>query len=130
MSMALHDDSDPKAEPIGHGLAAIGYEIASLAETGDRLQSMIGAALAADVARNADHMREFQAIDLLVQRLQGVSVFVDALTRQASPYWRVDLAEAAAGVPLSDLARRLTGQETLPPLGEAPRSDEGDFELF
>ena len=132
--MTLSLPRDSAADPIVDGLAAVGYEIASLAEVADRLQSLIGAALVADSRRNADHLREFQAIDLLVQRLQGVSVFVDALARQTSPYWRVDLTEAASGVALSDLARRLTGEEALPPLCDedkgADEGDGGDCELF
>ena len=133
MTMAARSDSfrATAPDPVVDALVAVGREIAALAEVSDRLQGLISAALVADGSRNADHMREFQAIDLLVQRLQGVSIFVEAMASQASPEWRMDAVGAAAKVPLSDLARRLTGDIEGPcVLRSEPGVDDGELDLF
>lgn len=110
--------------PLARTLTAVAAEVADLAALSDQLQSLVSGALVADTATHADHLREFQAIDLLVQRLQGVSVFMAGLARAAPDDWRLDAASAAAEVALTDLARRLTGED------HADTAPAGDFELF
>jgi hypothetical protein len=106
-------------------------EIGDLARLSDRLQSLISAALLADGSANPDHVKEFQAIDLLVQRLHGVATFVDALAAATPVDWRVDAAAAAAGVPLGDLARRLGGLGAPAGASDQTRPAEtGDLDLF
>jgi hypothetical protein len=108
-------------------LTAVASEVAELAVLSDRLQALISAALMAQGARDAEQMRQFQAIDLLVQRLHGVSVFIEGLRAVTPSAWQVDPSRAAAAVALSDLARRLAG------IGPEPSSEadaSGDLELF
>jgi hypothetical protein len=96
--------------PVAETLSAVALEVNELAHLSDRLQAMISGALINDGATNDDHLREFQAIDLLVQRLHGVSTFVTALANATPGEWKVDAAGATADVVLSALAQRLSGR--------------------
>jgi len=117
--------------PLSTTLSAVAVEIDDLAKLSDRLQSLISAALTADGAANSDHMKEFQAIDLLVQRLHGVAIFMSALAESTSVHWHVDAAAAAAGVPLGDLARRLGGLASPTAASDQTRPlPSGDLDLF
>jgi hypothetical protein len=116
--------------PLTETLTALATEIGELARLSDRLQFLISAALVADGAANADHLREFQAIDLLVQRLHGVTNFVESLSALMPAGWRIDAAAAASRVSLTDLARRLSGQSPAPLDSSSSDDDDGDFELF
>jgi hypothetical protein len=118
----------PAAGSVVEVLQAMASELSQMAQVSDRLQLLISAALVADGAANAEHMREFQAIDLLVQRLHGTAIFTECLAAIASPDWRIDALAAAAAVPLSDLARRLGGESDAP--ARPGHADDGDLELF
>jgi hypothetical protein len=115
--------------PLGDTLDAVASEVTDLALISDRLQALISVALIADGTSNSDHMREFQAIDLLVQRLHGVAVFLGALARDTPCEWRANAAAAATDVALTDLALRLTGA-SLKPVEQAEPDSSGDLELF
>jgi hypothetical protein len=94
---------------------------------------VISAALVADSSAHPDHLRDFQAIDYLVQRLHGVAAFMDALAVSAAAQdWRVDAAAAAARLPLSDLANRLGGAHASAGAVDptSPPPTDGDLELF
>jgi hypothetical protein len=97
------------AEGVAQTLMAVALEVRDLARMSDRLQTLISTALVFDGSAHADHLREFQAIDLLVQRLHGVAIFVESLSELTPPGWRLNTGIAAAEVPLTDLARRLSG---------------------
>ena len=119
---------DVCGEPVVTALSAVAREVAQMAAVSDELQVLISAALVADGSSSAEHLREFQAIDLLVQRLQGVATFMEGLAARASPDWRIDVNGAAAAVPLSDLARRLTGG--LDRRADPHETSDGSLELF
>jgi len=124
-------DTASADRPLGDTLDAVASEVTDLAIISDRLQALISAALVADGTTNADHMREFQAIDLLVQRLHGVAAFLVALARETPSEWRANAAAAAADVALTDLALRLTGAAPAPIEAEEAELDgSGDLELF
>jgi hypothetical protein len=115
--------------PVAETLSAVALEVNELAHLSDRLQTMISGALINDGATNDDHLREFQAIDLLVQRLHGVSTFVRALANATPVEWTVDAAGATADVVLSALAQRLSG---LPHVAEPAVLNEeaGSMDFF
>ncbi len=111
-------------------LTAVATEVTELAVLGDQLQILVSSALMSDGATHAAHMREFQAIDLLVQRLQGVSVFMHGLARATPADWRLDAAPMAAQVALADLGRRLTGEACTNDTLSRNAGSVGDCELF
>jgi len=123
-------DKAEDGRPLSTTLSAVALEINDLARLSDRLQTLISGALAADSSANPEHLREFQAIDLLVQRLHGVGIFMDALAGSISEDWRVAAAAAAANVPLGDLARRLGGDESLNGANSVHLPPSGDLDLF
>jgi hypothetical protein len=121
-------DEAEGADPVAETLRALAQELGDLARLGDRLQGPISEALLAAGAADGARMKEFQAIDLLVQRLHGVCVFLDALSELAPPSWRLDCGPALDKVPLTDLARRLARIHHGGVHGGADL--EGDLELF
>jgi len=116
--------------PLSTTLSAVALEINDLAHLSDRLQTLISGALAADSSANPEHLREFQAIDLLVQRLHGVGIFMNALAGSIPEDWRVAAAAAASNVPLGDLARRLGSDESLDSANPVHHAPSGDLDLF
>jgi hypothetical protein len=125
-SAALTDDGEDQPPRLSATLRTMAAELQRLAEISDGLQPLVSAALVADGATNHDHVREFQAMDFLVQHLHGVSAFAAALADGAPDGWRLDAADAATCVSLTDLAKRLAGQAAADPKDEV----EDDFELF
>jgi hypothetical protein len=85
---------DTHGPAVAQTLMAVALEIKDLARVSDRLQSLISTALVFDGSANADHVREFQAIDLLVQRLHGVAIFMEALSDLAPLSWRLSAGDA------------------------------------
>jgi hypothetical protein len=121
---------DGHVPPVAQTLRAVALEVKDLALLTDRLQTLIGVALVFDGSTHADHMREFQAIDLLVQRLQGVAIFMQSLSDLVPLGWRLSVGEAAARVPLTDLARRLSGLPDPPSHTDANAGADDGYELF
>jgi hypothetical protein len=122
------NDQDTGA-PMSQVLGSVATELQALAILSDRLQSLISKALVADSATNAEHLQEFQAIDLLVQRLSGVATFAHALSQAAPQTWRIDAAAAAASITLSDLSRRLSGHSDRR-ASQPSHDDDSNFEMF
>jgi hypothetical protein len=125
-----HTGAHGDAAPVSQTLLAVAQEIGDLARVSDRLQVLISEALIADGTTNADHLLEFQAIDLLVQRLHGVSSFLETLADLAPADWRLDSVAAASNVLLTALANRLSGQDGASDLGSEASGDDGEIELF
>jgi hypothetical protein len=118
------------ATPVAQTLMAIALEVRDLAHLSDRLQTLISTALVLDGSTDADHLREFQAIDLIVQRLHGVAIFVERLSDLAPLSWRLNAADAALHVSLNDLARRLSSvSQPSSPVNANAGADDG-YELF
>jgi hypothetical protein len=76
-------------------------ELSAVAETLQDLPAQLG-------PLDANGVVLAQAIDLLSQRLDGLSAFARALGSLLPSGWRIDARPAAALVKLSDLQHRLT----------------------
>jgi hypothetical protein len=114
---ALTEDAGPTAALY----PALCEELSALAKVAEGLQAATGAlveALGPAAATLNAHRYELQNLDLLTQRLQALAVFFDAMP---------DLERAVGAVTLSDLARRIRGDNAA-----QPKADEatGEFELF
>jgi hypothetical protein len=96
-------------QTVASTLATVAQEMERLARIGDHIQDLISGALLADIAATPEHVRDIQAIDLLVQHLRGIATFLSGLSDRAEPQWLVDTAGAALNVPLQDLADKLGG---------------------
>lgn len=106
-------------------LSAVRVELAELAVSGLRLQDILGVAIGQGGARpDAALIEEAQGLDRMVQRLSALSDFIQAVTADLPPAWRLDVDQALDALPLTDLARRLGRRE----MAEAVES--GEFEAF
>lgn len=121
------------ASDLPHGLAGslegVAHELGLLQAQILRMQDVchtpdIGSALDAII------IRELQGLDLVSQRLGVLSMFVRDVV-EATPFDpAIDLTEALEGMPLKDVAERLSAQAR----GEEPPDQtgilSGDFDLF
>jgi hypothetical protein len=106
-------------------LAAMKVELAELAVCGERLQDVLGEAISHAVGRpDPALIEEAQGLDRMVQRLSALSDFIQAVTADLPPGWRLDVDAALEALPLSDLAGRL-GRRNV-----GARAPSGDFEMF
>lgn len=106
-------------------LRAVRVELVELAEAGVKLQDILGPAIQhAGRAPDPALIEEAQGLDRLVQRLSALSQFIQALTVELPPEWRIEVDAALAALPLSDLAGRL-GRT-----GSSDRAPSGDLDLF
>ena len=106
-------------------LSAMKTELAELAVCGERLQDILGEAIAhAGKSPDPALIEEAQGLDRMVQRLSALSDFIQAVTGGLPAAWRLDVDAALDALPLSDLAGRLGRRD----VGE--RAPSGDFEMF
>lgn len=94
-------------------------ELGSLAETAQTSLSSVLLHVADDPVCH----REAQVLDLLTQRLYGMSGFLERLAPGIPPLWKVNTSEAIDTISLGHLADRLNGV----PLAIV---DHGEFEMF
>jgi hypothetical protein len=113
------------SEPLADVLNRLQGELVELACTALGLQSALGPALSAVAERDPAILHKAQALDLMAQRLDSLSIFVAGLARITPVSSRVDPSAAAEGVFLSDLAHRLANPATVTEVVES-----GDMELF
>jgi hypothetical protein len=127
MSAAAERRQGPRRESdvaLAEVLAAMRVELAELAGSGERLQDILGVAIAhAGVMPDPALIEEAQGLDRMVQRLSALSMFIQAVTDDLPPAWRLDVDRALDSLPLTDLARRLSHREIV----HAP---SGDLDLF
>ncbi|MDB5448143.1 MAG: hypothetical protein JWQ97_3460 [Phenylobacterium sp.] len=105
-------------QPLSRTLGACAGELAALADRCEALQAGLAPALQTGAA-----IEEAQMLDLLTQSLSAIADYLNELSAGLAPEWMVDSATAAALVPLTELARRLTGGACHAP----PDSGELDF---
>jgi hypothetical protein len=117
-------------QTVASTLAAVAQEMERLARIGDRIQDLISGALLADIATTPEHVRDIQAIDLLVQHLDGIATFLSGLSDRADPQWRVDAAGAVLNVPLQDLADKLSGHLRTVDADADSTVQDDDLDLF
>jgi len=95
------------AQPLVDILQATARETSEIAGLACSLQSALSPLrTAAEQGRHA--AIELQSLDVITQRLAGISDFLNALALRLPPHWMCDVAAAARVVTLSDLALRLS----------------------
>jgi hypothetical protein len=114
--------------PMPDILGTLRAEIADVAVSADRLQTSMSAVLSTAAAQDPAWLEDSQLLDLLVQRLHGLSKFVGALAASASRHWLADAAQAARVVTLSELAGSLAMPEFC--ASTHCSAPAGEFELF
>ena len=113
------DDIAPSGAPIASVVQAIAAEVGELAKSADSLQHLVGGFLCDPFAMvTPEQLEQGQVLDALVQRLQALETFLDALGPVIETSWRVDPRAAADLVLLSRVAQRLSGSgvETVQPV--------------
>jgi hypothetical protein len=106
-------------QPLSHALGACATELAALADRCEALQAGLAPALQSGAA-----IEEAQTLDLLTQSLCSVADYLHALSAGLPADWSVDPTAAAALVPLTELARRLTGGALRAP------AESGELDFF
>lgn len=121
------------APDLPHGLTAslegVAHEIRLLRSHVLRMQELCAAP---DVSSAVDAVviRELQGLDLVAQRLDVLSGFVLAVADGAPFDPAMDLAQALAAIPLTDMAERLSALAAGEELPETSGPPAGDFDLF
>ena len=127
MSLAmLHAPApDPQAD-LRALLAALAQESSELADVADGLQLLFGGLMAEPPRRPLDALERAQALDGLVQRLQGLESFLQGLCASELEDVGSTAAMAARALRLTSQARRFN------PAGEAAAAEivAGDCDLF
>lgn len=124
-AVALAPAVDPQ-DDLRALLANLASESGELAEAADGLQVLFGQLMAEPPRRPADALERAQALDGLVQRLQGLEVFLRGLSSRALYDFGGDAAEAASTLRLTSQARRFS------PAGAEAGAEAlaGDCDLF
>ena len=106
-------------QPLSRTLGACAGELAALADRCETLQAGLAPALQSGAA-----IEEAQTLDLLTQSLSAIADYLNELSAGLAPEWVVDATTAVALVPLTELARRLTGGACHAP------PESGELEVF
>ncbi len=102
-------------------------EAEDLARSVDELHFLLELLNGRDSVDRGRFIRSAQAIDIVGQRLLGLSIFVAELASAAPPEWMLNVEEARRKLSLSALAGRLAGQDAMESIAaHAP----GDLDLF
>ena len=111
--------AEASIQPLSRTLGACAGELAVLADLCEALQAGLAPALQSGAA-----IEEGQTLDLLTQTLAAIADYLNVLAVALPSDWKIDAAAAATIVPLTDLARRLTGGACRPP------AEPGELDLF
>jgi hypothetical protein len=112
-------------QPIVEILSRISAELNDLAQSVDRLHSLVVDAHAANTDKET-FLQDAQSIDLIEQRLSNLSYFIDEITGMIPPEWEIVGKAAAQKLKLTALAHRLSAPE-----GQVhPDHASGEFEMF
>ena len=101
-------------------------EIGDLAQSADRLQLLFGQLLRDPPVRPDDAVERAQALDGLVQRLQGVEAFLNTLRAHPLENLARASAQAATRLSLTSQAHRFS----LPASADAADANAGECDLF
>ncbi len=107
-------------------LARVAEETQDLARSVDSLHFL---AEWTEPSLRRDHGRFIQSgqeIDIVIQRLDGLSTFLSALCSAVPADWMLDIDEATGKLSLSALVRRLAGKDAPLSVEQAP----GELDLF
>ncbi len=120
-------ETRPGETPLRDLLGALAGETAELAASADQLQGLFGQLLADPPLRPADALERAQSLDGLVQRLQGLSIFLAELgSRRSLHDLPAEAAQAASSLRLTSQVRRFSATGGAGP----PTDDAGDCQLF
>ena len=109
---------------FGDLLITVEAELVELGRLAEQFQAVLGPAILRAADDFACH-QEAQIIDLITQRLYGLSDFMRALRPSVPEVWSVDPEPAARVVTLSDLSCRLRGAPA-----QLSTHEAGEFEAF
>ena len=113
--------------PFKDVLERVGQEMGELATAVHRIQSLVSILLREDAFHKTDNVHEMQSLDLIAQKMEGLSDFLNSLSQDVPSVWRVDTREAAQLLALSELVARLTFTDNPDDLAAV---SAGDFEAF
>lgn len=122
--MAVTTEKDQENMRLGNLLEAFEAELHDLGKLAEAAQTTLSGVLARAAHDPACH-RDAQVLDLLTQRLLGMSGFLNSLAPTIPENWRVNTADAVKTVSLGHLADRLGGAPV-----SHPAADVGELEMF
>lgn len=112
--------------PLSEALAALTRELRRTAESGEMLEEFM--ASIAPLLPKGVAQEEMQAVDALVQSIENLARFADAVTRASEGgATSLDMEAAVAVLGLSEMAARLKG---IPTAVNNSASSSGDLDLF
>jgi len=114
-------------QPLRTLLATLGTETRALAAQAVLIEDAVAGQPGFGTGAK-DALQILQSIDLLVQSLDAVAIFVNGLAQEVDPLATVDPRAAVARIGLRDLAASLAGQARPGP--QARVRDTGDVHLF
>ncbi len=116
--------------PLPEVFSSIGAELRALAKRLDKVEAAMSKLVDASARASADTTQELvtdlQALDLIQQSLVSLGDFCNGMARAADANTLVDVAAAARGVNLAELATRLSRQRR----DASENSASGDIEFF
>lgn len=119
---------DPFSDvPLREVLGRIGEDMGELARAVHRIQSLLGMLVPERAFSEHRNFQEMQGLALVARKIECLSDFMAALSRDLPEFWRVDTREAAQLMALSELSARVTFSEDAPVLDVI---NGGDFEPF
>jgi hypothetical protein len=119
-------EADPDV-PLRDVMNRIGQEMGELAGAVHRIQSLVSLLVREDAFHEGKNVHEMQSLDLIAQKMECLSDFLGALSRDVPAFWRIDTREAAQLMALSELVARLTFTDSAADLAAV---SAGDFEAF
>lgn len=122
--MTVETENDRENMRLGNLLEAFEAELHDLGKLAEAAQTTLSTVLSRAAHDPVCH-RDAQVLDLLTQRLFGMSGFLNSLTPTIPENWRVNTAEAVKTVSLGHLVDRLGGA-AIP----GPVPDVGELEMF
>jgi hypothetical protein len=124
----MNDSDDIKKPileaPVADVLISVSNEVRMLSDAAGDLQNLIGNLLVAGAVGGSQSVYELQSLDRFCQNLGAVADFLQGLSKNVSPTWKVDTANMVAAVKLADVAERLAGRKS------ELQDSTGEFEDF
>jgi hypothetical protein len=115
-------------EPARTALGRASGELLKIAGVIEELEGFVGDAIKGGTPIGDAHIQELQKLDHAGQMIVAAADFLQALSLDMPPDWRVDVHKAARSVRLAELAGRLGAAD--PPAVEGHAHASGAYELF
>jgi hypothetical protein len=117
-----------QTEPITEILSRVAWELTDLAKSVDRLHGLVENVNREHIIEIGSFLHSAQSIDIVEQRLSGLSHFVSELCELMPSHWEVEGHVATQNLKLTELARRLSNRTNYE-LSTVPHA-AGEFEFF